>query len=66
MSAALSLSYDRSHQGLIPDYIDPYTRGPLLLALSAVATGIMYLFVVVRFYSKLYLLGKVTWDDCEF
>lgn len=66
MSTALSISYDRSHQGVIPNYIDPYTRGPLLLALSAVAIAIMYLFVVVRFYSKLHILHKLTWDDCEF
>jgi hypothetical protein len=51
--------------GVVPNFIDPYTRGPMLIALSAVAIGIMYLFVVARFYCKLTLRHTVTWDDCE-
>jgi hypothetical protein len=51
--------------GVVPNFIDPYTRGPMLLALSAVAIGIMYLFVIARFYCKFSLKHKVTWDDCE-
>lgn len=65
MSVALDESYGLAHQGETPNYNDPYTRGPLLLALSGVAVGIMYLFLVVRFYAKLYILHKLTWDDCE-
>ena len=51
--------------GVVPNFIDPYTRGPMLLALSAVAIGIMYLFVIFRFYVKFYVQRKLTWDDCE-
>lgn len=51
--------------GVVPNFIDPYTRGPLLLALSAVALGFMYLFVAARFYCKIFVQHKVTWDDCE-
>jgi hypothetical protein len=51
--------------GVVPNFIDPYTRGPMFIALSAVAIGIMYLFVVARFYCKFSLRHAVTWDDCE-
>lgn len=51
--------------GVLPNFDNPYTRGPMLLALSAVAVGIMYLFVVARFYCKIYVQRKVSWDDCE-
>lgn len=52
--------------GVIPNLIDPYTRGPMILALSAVAIGFMYLFVAVRFYSKFYIKHTWTWDDGMF
>lgn len=65
MSVDLSDAYDRAHQGQTHDYADPYTRGPLLLILSAVAIGIMYLFATVRFLSRLCIRRKLLWDDCE-
>lgn len=52
--------------GVIPNLIDPYTRGPMILALSAVAIGFMYFFVAVRFYSKFYIKHTWTWDDGMF
>ncbi|KAL8711936.1 MAG: hypothetical protein Q9220_003632 [cf. Caloplaca sp. 1 TL-2023] len=51
--------------GVIPDFDDPYTRGPMLLALTAVAIGIMFLFVLARFYCKIWIHRKLTWDDLE-
>ena len=71
MSSASDSSYDLSQipaleppPGVTPNFINPYTRGPMLLALSAVAIGIMYLFVMARFYAKIYVHKKLTWDDC--
>ena len=52
--------------GVTPNFIDPYTRGPMLLALSAVAIGIMYFFVGIRFYSKFYIKREWSWDDGQF
>lgn len=41
--------------GVIPNFIDPYSRGPIFMVLSAIAIGIMYIFVIIRFYSKLHI-----------
>ncbi len=49
--------------GVIPNFNDPYTRGPVLIALSAVAIAIMYLFVIIRLYCKVWVHRKVSWDD---
>ena len=72
MSLPPSGSYDPSQipaleppPGVIPNLIDPYTRGPLLLALTAVSIGIMFLFVIARFYYKICIQRKSSWDDCE-
>lgn len=51
--------------GVMPNFVDPYTKGPLLLVLSAVAIGIMYFFVLARFYCKFYVQRIATWDDCK-
>jgi hypothetical protein len=55
----------RPPPGVVPNFEDPYTRGPLFIALSGVAVGFMYLFLIVRFYSKFCTRRKLTWDDCE-
>ena len=52
--------------GVIPNFIDPYTRGPMLLALSAVAIGFMYFFLAVRFYSEIHIKHEWIWDDGQF
>ena len=49
--------------GVVPNFVDPYTRGPMLLALSAVAVGIMYLFVTIRIYCKFFVRKTLSWDD---
>lgn len=51
--------------GVVSNFDDPYTRGPLFIALSGFAIGFMYLFLFVRFYSKFCTRRKLTWDDCE-
>lgn len=51
--------------GVTPNFVDPYTRGPLFLALTAVAIGIVYVFVIARIYCKICLQNKLSWDDCE-
>jgi hypothetical protein len=51
--------------GVIPNFVNPYSRGPLFVALSAVAIAFMYLFVTARFYGKLLIHRTATWDDRE-
>ena len=72
MSSPIDVSYELSQLpaleppvGVVPNFTDPYTRGPMLLALSAIAIGIMYLFVTARIYCKVYVQHKCTWDDGE-
>lgn len=72
MSVPPGSSYDLSQvpglappPGVIPNFVNPHTRGPLLIALTAVAVGIMYVFVITRLYCKFYVQRKLSWDDCE-
>lgn len=51
--------------GVVSNFINPPTRGPLLVDLCAAALGFMYLFVGARLYSKFRIYRKVTWDDCK-
>lgn len=51
--------------GVVPNFDHPYTRGPLFIALSAIAIGFMYLFMITRFYSKFCTRRALTWDDCK-
>lgn len=51
--------------GVVPNFDHPSTRGPLFIALSAAAIGVMYLFLIVRFYSKFVSRRALKWDDCE-
>lgn len=73
MSLPLGIPFDLSKlpglqppPGVLPNFKNPYTRGPLLLGLSAVAIGVMYIFVAARFYTKIRIQRKVTWDDCKY
>ena len=55
----------RPPAGVVPNFDHPHTRGPLFIALSAVAIGIMYFFLMARFYSKFCSRRSLKFDDCE-
>lgn len=50
--------------GVTPNFIDPYTRGPVLTIVGSILVAIMMFFVVARAYTKTCINRKVHWDDC--
>lgn len=52
--------------GVIPNFANPYTDGPTLIAVGGVFTALALIFVAVRIYTKLRLVGKWSPDDSEF
>lgn len=52
-----------------PSYVEPYpgwaqeNKGPLILTVTGVMTGIAFLFVAARIYSRLISLGRLGVDD---
>ncbi|CAJ2500629.1 Uu.00g034820.m01.CDS01 [Anthostomella pinea] len=49
--------------GVIPNFIDPPTSAPVLIAVGTVLMAIMLLFAGIRFYVKVIIRRKVTPDD---
>ncbi|MCJ1254826.1 hypothetical protein MMC24_002642 [Lignoscripta atroalba] len=49
--------------GVVPNFIDPYSRGPMLVIVSSILIGLMVLFVAARLYTKLRINRKLKWDD---
>lgn len=49
--------------GVVPNQLDPQTRGRDLTITCSVFLGIMITFVSIRAYTKLWIMRKVTWDD---
>ena len=48
-----------------PDFVHPVTRANLTLIPCACIVAVMILFVILRLYTKLYVIQAVGWDDCE-
>lgn len=42
---------------------DPGNRGPALLAVSAIATGIALIFTIVRIFVRIRIVKTLGWDD---
>ena len=55
----------RPPDGLIPNFVDPYTRGPVILIVGSILIALMMIFVLVRVYIKTCINRKVHWDDCQ-
>ena len=51
--------------GVIPNLVDPYNQGPTLIAVGSILLPIMTLFLLVRGYTKYYIIRKASWDDCS-
>ena len=49
--------------GVIPNLVDPYTAGPILISVSSVLVGLMILFVFNRLATKAFVTRKFQWDD---
>lgn len=51
--------------GVMPNFVDPYTRGPVIIIVGSILVVLMILFVVVRIYVKMCINRKMHWDDCQ-
>ncbi|CAD6591540.1 MAG: hypothetical protein ASARMPREDX12_005214 [Alectoria sarmentosa] len=49
--------------GVIPNYVNPYSEGPVLIIVGSIFVAIMLLFVSVRIYTKVKIVGKSSPDD---
>lgn len=52
-------------EGVTPNFVDPYTLGPIFVIVSSVLITIMMIFVVVRIYTRIFINRKLYWDDCQ-
>ena len=52
--------------GVIPNLVDPPNLEATIIPILAVCLTISTLAVLVRLYSKLFLLRSVAYEDCEF
>ena len=50
--------------GVTPNFVDPYTRGPVITIVGSILVAIMMIFVFVRIYAKACINRKAHWDDC--
>lgn len=55
----------RPPPGVVPNFVDPPSGGPTLIAVGTVLLFIMLVFAGIRFYSKAVVRRKVTPDDCK-
>lgn len=51
--------------GVTSNFVDPYTRGPVITIVGSILIAIMMIFVVVRIYTKTCINRKLHWDDCQ-
>jgi hypothetical protein len=51
--------------GVTPDFVDPATRANLTLVSCAGIVAVMILFVMLRMYTKIYVIQTTGWDDCK-
>lgn len=51
--------------GITPDFVDPATRANLTLISCAGIVAVMLLFVMLRIYTKVYVIQTTGWDDCK-
>lgn len=55
----------RPPSGIIPNFIDPYTRGPIIVIVGSILIAIMTIFVVGRIYTNMCIHRKLQWGDCR-
>lgn len=50
--------------GVIPNFVNPESRGPVSVIVCTIAMVLMISFVMIRFYAKLGIIRRRNWDDC--
>ena len=56
----------KSPPGVLPNLQNPYSLGPVVISVGAVLLAIMVVFVLVRIYTKVKIVGKFSPDDCGY
>jgi len=51
--------------GIVPNFVDPYSSGPILISVGSVFVVIMLAFVCVRIYTKVRIVRRSSLDDCK-
>lgn len=49
--------------GVVPNFIDPESRAHAVLVGSGIITAITLIFVILRFYTKAFVMKAVGWED---
>ena len=49
--------------GVTPDFMHPRNRGPVLIIVNGILLALMMILIATRFYTKLAIIRKVSWDD---
>ena len=52
--------------GVTPNLVDPYSNGPVAIAICSILIFMMLVFVSIRLYVKLKIVQKLTPDDCKY
>ena len=51
--------------GVIPNFIDPPSRGYEVIIAVAICLTFMIPSVVIRLYTRIFISRSLGWDDCE-
>lgn len=49
--------------GTTPDFTDAESRGSVLIIVNGILLVVMAIFMVIRAYTKLVIIRKLSWDD---
>ena len=52
--------------GVESNFTDPEDRGSIILIVGSTLLALMILLYSVRMYTKFFVIGKLSWDDCKF
>ena len=61
--AVFNLSGLTAPPGVIPDFAHPRNREPVFIIVNGILLALMMIFIAIRFYTKLAIIRKVSWDD---
>ena len=52
--------------GVTPNFSNPDTRGPVMIIVGSIMVAFMLMMATLRYYTKICVIGRTTWDDCGF
>ena len=51
--------------GVLPNFNDPYNTDSTINGTLGICIAISSIFVLLRLYTKLYIIRKYGWEDCQ-